>query len=173
MIFICFKKKSQLILGPPFLNAQECGKLKNVGKVGHERPTLLTITKGGQSSWRIVHEWYPISNMSSIMNSYVHWITFGGVELIHMHWNQWVHVPKQHPPTLVHRSKPSICCHLVKTIGLISLNGGTFCNKYAHGCMRDYCKCCTTQINSHNKHDLGPKCPWPVLACERPWHDQL
>jgi hypothetical protein len=42
--------KSQISLGPPSLNAQTFGKLMNVGRVGHGRPTLLTTTKGGQSS---------------------------------------------------------------------------------------------------------------------------
>jgi hypothetical protein len=42
--------ESQIIPGPPFLNARECGKLKNVGRAIHGRPTLLTIAKGGRSS---------------------------------------------------------------------------------------------------------------------------
>jgi hypothetical protein len=40
----------EIIHGPPFLNAQECEKFKNVGKATHGRPTLLTITKGDRSS---------------------------------------------------------------------------------------------------------------------------
>jgi hypothetical protein len=39
--------ESQIILEPPFLNALECGKLKNVGRADCGRPTLLTTTKGG------------------------------------------------------------------------------------------------------------------------------
>jgi hypothetical protein len=41
------EQESQIILGPPFLNARECEKLKNVGRATCGRPTLLTITKGG------------------------------------------------------------------------------------------------------------------------------
>jgi hypothetical protein len=41
---------SQIILGPPSLNAWEHGKFNNVGRVACERPTLLTTTKGDQSS---------------------------------------------------------------------------------------------------------------------------
>jgi len=43
-------------------------------------------------------------------------------------------------------------------------------NKYPHGVC---CKCCTTQINSQNKLDLGLESPWPILICERPWHGHL
>jgi len=39
--------ESQIIPRPPFLNAWDCGKLKNVSKVVCGRPTLLTTTKGG------------------------------------------------------------------------------------------------------------------------------
>jgi hypothetical protein len=42
--------ESQIILGPPSLNAWEHEKLNNVGRVACGRPTLLTTTKGGQSS---------------------------------------------------------------------------------------------------------------------------
>jgi len=42
--------ESQIILGPPSLNAWEHEKLNNVGRAACGRPTLLTTTKGGQSS---------------------------------------------------------------------------------------------------------------------------
>jgi hypothetical protein len=42
--------ESQIIPRPPFLNAQKCGKLNNVGKDVHGKPTLLTTAKGGWSS---------------------------------------------------------------------------------------------------------------------------
>jgi hypothetical protein len=109
----------------------ECGKLKNVGRVIHGRQTLLTIAKGGRSSWWTPHEWCFRSNMSSTkhvgdlgMNSYVCWITSSGAKLIHIHWNWWVCEPIEAASTyfgsLIHAL---ICCHPTKTIGLKSPNG--------------------------------------------------
>jgi hypothetical protein len=40
--------ESQIFFGPPSL-ALECGKLNNVGRATHGRPTLLTTTKGVKS----------------------------------------------------------------------------------------------------------------------------
>jgi len=37
-------------IGLPFLNAQKCGKFKNVGKDACGKPTMLTIIKGEESS---------------------------------------------------------------------------------------------------------------------------
>ncbi len=73
--------ESQIILGPPILKCMKmCKTLKNVGRVVHGRPTLLTITKGGQSSWWTTHEWHLGSNVSSTkyvgdlrMSSYACW----------------------------------------------------------------------------------------------------
>jgi len=48
--YILDELKFQIILGPPSLNAQKCGKFMNVGRAGCGRPTLLTTIKGGQSS---------------------------------------------------------------------------------------------------------------------------
>jgi len=132
--------ESQIILWPPFLNAWECGKLKNVGKVVHERPTLLTVAKGGRSSWWNTHEWHPRSNMSSTkhvgdlgMNSYVHWITSSGVKLIHIHRNRWICEPIEVASTYTGLLiQTLIYCHLAKLISIKSPNGGTFSNKYAH-----------------------------------------
>jgi hypothetical protein len=171
--------KSQIILRPPFLNAWECWKFKNVGRVVYGRPTLLTTTKGGQSSWQIVHEWCPRSNMSSTkhvgdlgMNSYVHWITFGGVKLVHIYRNWWAHEPIEATSTCTGLPiQALICCHIAKTIGLKSSNGGTFSNKYANACICNWYKCCTTWINSQNKPNFGSESPQPILAHERPWHD--
>jgi len=132
------------------------GKFKNVGMVVHGWPTLLTTSKGGQSSWRTTHEWHPRSNMSSTkhvgdlgMSSYARWITFGGARLIHIHRNRWarelIKVASTYIDLLI---QALIGCHPAKTVGLESPNGGTFSNKYAHGCICDYCKCCVTGINS-------------------------
>jgi len=40
--------ESQIKPRPPFLNAQKCGKLNNVGRVVNGKPTLLTSTKGDE-----------------------------------------------------------------------------------------------------------------------------
>jgi hypothetical protein len=40
----------EIILGLPYQIVQKHGKLKNINKAICERPTLLTIIKGGQSS---------------------------------------------------------------------------------------------------------------------------
>ncbi len=147
----------------PIRKCMRCGKLKNVGKATCGRPTLLTITKCDRSLWRIAHEWHLGSNMTSTkhvddlgMNSYACWITFGGVKLIHIHWNWWacelVETTSTYTSLLI---QALIYYHPPKTIDLESPNGGAFSNKYAHGCICDYCKCCTTEINSQNKPDLG------------------
>jgi hypothetical protein len=170
-----------MIGSPKSSLAWKCGNLKNVGKVVHERPTLLTIAKGGQSSWWTTHEWHPRSNMSSTkhvgdlgMSSYVCWITSSGARLVHIHWNWWTHEPIEATSTYIGLPiQPLICCHLAKTIGLESPNGGTFSNKYAHGCICDYCKCCTTQINSQNKLNLGLESLQPIPTYEKPWHGHL
>ncbi len=154
-------------------------KLKIVGRAACGRPTLLTIAKSGRSSWRTTHEWHLGSNMSSTkhvddlrMSSYACWITSGGVKLVHIHQNQWAHEPTEVTSTNIGwQIQALIYCHPTKTIGLESPNGGTFSNKYAHGCIYDCCKCCTTWINSHNKPDMGSKNPWPVPAFEKPWHN--
>ncbi len=168
--------ESQIILGPPFLNARKCGKLNNVGRAIIGRPTLLTTTKDGQSSWWTAHEWHHGSNTSSTkhvgdlgMSSYVHWITFVGVRLIHIHWNWWACEPTKGASTCIGLSiQALICCHLAKIGGLKSPNVGTFSNKYAHGCICVYCKCCRTWINSQNKPNLGSQSPCLIHACERP-----
>ncbi len=173
--------ESQIILRPPFLNAWKCGKVKNVGRVAHGRPTLLTIAKGGRSSWRTMHEWCLGSNMSSTkhvgdlkMSSYVCWITSGGVKLVHIHKNWWIHEPTEVESTYIGSPiQALICCHPTKIVGLISFNGGTFSKKYAHGCICDCYKCCTTRINSQNKPNMGSKNLQPIPAYERPWHDHL
>ncbi len=148
--------ESQIILGPPFLNAWECGKFKNVGKVARGRPTLLTTTKGGQSSWQTAHEWCFGSNMSSTkhvsdlgMSSYARWITSSGARLVHIHWNRWAHEPTKATSTCISLPiQALICCHPTKIVGLKSPNGGTSSNKYAHGCICDCYKCCTTWIKT-------------------------
>jgi hypothetical protein len=147
---------SQIIPGGPFLNAWKCGKLKNVGRAIRGRPTLLTITRGGWSSWWTTYEWNFRSSMSSTkhvgdlgMNSYAHWITFSGTRLIHIHRNQWACEPIKTTPTCTSSLiQVLICCHPDKTIGLESPNGGTFSNKYAYWCICVYHKCYTTWINS-------------------------
>jgi hypothetical protein len=148
--------ESQIIHGPPFLNAWKCWKLKKVSKVIRGRPTLLTTTKGGWSSWWTTHEWDLGSNMSSTkhvgdlgMRSYAHWITSNGARLIHIHQNRWTREPTEETLTCINSLiQTLICCHLAKIVGLKSPNGGTFANKYAQGCICDCYKCCTTQINS-------------------------
>jgi hypothetical protein len=93
---------------PSFLNARECGKLKNVSRVACGRPTLLTIAKGGRSSWQTVDEWCPRSNMSSTkhvgdlgMSSYVRCITSSGVRLVHIHQNWWAREPTEATSTYI------------------------------------------------------------------------
>jgi hypothetical protein len=130
----------QIIPRAPFLNAWECGKLNNVSKAIHGRPTLLTTTKGDWSSWWTMHEWRLGSNMSSTkhvgdlgMNTYVHWNTSSGARLVHIHWNQWVREPIEVTSICTSLSiQGLIYCHPTKTVGLESPNGGTFSNKYAH-----------------------------------------
>ncbi len=46
---ILYELESQIILGLSPLNAWERENFKNVNKVINERPTLLTIAKGGWS----------------------------------------------------------------------------------------------------------------------------
>jgi hypothetical protein len=148
--------ESQIILGPPFLNAWKCGKFKNIGRANHGRPSILNTVTSGQSSWWTPHEWRPGSNMPSIkpvgdlgVNSYACWITFGGARLVHIHQNQWACEPIEATSTLtILPIQALICYHLAKIVGLKSPNGGTFSNKYAHGCICDCYKCCTTWINS-------------------------
>jgi hypothetical protein len=132
--------ESQTIHGPPFLNAWECGKFKNVGRATCGRPTLLTTTEGGWSSWQTTHEWHLGSSMSSTkhvgdlrMSSYVCWNTFGGAKLIHIHQNQWAHEPIETTSTYTSSLiQALICCHPTKIVGFKSFNGGTFSNKYAY-----------------------------------------
>jgi hypothetical protein len=70
------------------------------------------------------------------MNSYACWITSSDARLVHIHQNQWAHEPIETTSTCTGLPTHSLICrHLAKTIGLESLNGGTFSNKYAHGCM--------------------------------------
>jgi len=46
---ILYELESQIISGLPSLNAWKHENFKYVNKAIHERPTLLTIVKGGQS----------------------------------------------------------------------------------------------------------------------------
>ncbi len=125
------------------------------------------------------YEWSPGSNMSFTKHvgdlgtsSYVHWITSGGVGLIHIHQNRWVREPTKATSTYTSLSiQALIYCHLAKTISIEPPDGGTFSNKYAHGCICECCKCCTTRINSQNKPDLGLESPRPIPTCEKPWHN--
>jgi hypothetical protein len=144
--------ESQIIPRPPFLNAWKHGKFKNVSRVICGRPTLLTIAKGGWSSWQTTHEWHSRSSLSSNkhvgdlgMSSYVHWVTSGGVRLVHIHRNWWACEPNEATSTCIGLLiQALICYHPAKVVDLESPNGGTFSNKYAHGCIHVYCKCCTT-----------------------------
>jgi len=73
---VLYEWESQIIPRPPSLNAWICGKLKTVIRATCGRPTLLTIAKGGWSSWRTTHEWSHVFNISSTKH-------MGGGKLLH------------------------------------------------------------------------------------------
>ncbi len=159
--------------------AWECGKLKNVGGVVHGRPTLLTIAKGGWSSWWTTHEWHPRSNMSPTkhvgdlgMNSYACWITFGGVKLIHIHWNRWACEPTKVASTYTSSLiQALICCHPSKSIGQESPNGSHFLTNMHMGAYMTIAN--VAQHESIPKINLtcDQKNLWPIPTCKRPWQD--
>jgi hypothetical protein len=91
-----------------------------------ESPTLLSTTKGGQSSYTLDYTWMMSrSNMSSTkhvshlgINWYAFWITSNGVRLVHIHWNQWECEPIDVAFTYI--SSPiqtQIWCHFANIVG--------------------------------------------------------
>jgi hypothetical protein len=139
--FILEKLEFQIVLRLPSQNAWKFGKLKKIGRAIHGLIIMTNCIKMLNHIQYVIHQtcgrphMFIGSPLMVLVNPYP--LKLMGTKTKYIAFTH-TNLPVQ----------AQICYHLVNTLNRKYFNGGTFFNKYAHGCIYMVGTYCITLMNS-------------------------